>query len=66
MLTIPKNKNKKYSLITSYNSNYLTDAISVFQSQEKRIERKQNEMPSKTPRDLIYFHSKVQNGVAKK
>ena len=35
----------------------------------RRKEQKENrmkEMPSKTPRDLIYFHSKVQNGVAKK
>lgn len=43
MLTIQKNKNKKHSLITSYNSNYLADAISVLQSQEKRTERKQDE-----------------------
>lgn len=42
MLTIQKKK-KKHSLITSYDSNYLADAISVLQSQEKRIERKQNE-----------------------
>lgn len=37
------NKNKKHSLITSYNSNYSADAILALQSQEKRIERKQNE-----------------------
>ena len=36
-------KKKPHSLITSYSSNYLTDAILVLQTQEKRKERKQYE-----------------------
>ena len=36
-------KKKTHSLITSYSSNYLTDAILVLQTQEERKERKQYE-----------------------
>lgn len=41
MITIQQKQ--KTLPITSYNSNYSTDAILALQSQEKRIERKQNE-----------------------